>query len=237
MHKIFDKNRTPDFESGEVIIIDKDHGWSSFDVVRKIKFILKYKLGLNKIKVGHAGTLDPLATGLVIVCTGKATKTISELQVSEKQYIATIQLGATTPSYDLETEIDNTYPLENITEEKLIEAIESFKGEIIQTPPIFSAIWHEGKRAYKLARKGEQIELKKRKVFIKNIEIQKIFLPFFTVLIDCNSGTYIRSLANDIGKRLDNGALLYYLRRIKNGNFTENDAIKIDEFEKIINNL
>ncbi len=234
---MFDKNRTPDFESGEIIIIDKEKGWSSFDVVRKIKFILKYNLGLNNIKVGHAGTLDPLATGLVIVCTGKATKTITDLQTTEKQYLATIQLGATTPSYDLETEIDNTYPIDGISEEKVLSATESFKGEILQTPPIFSAIWHDGKRAYKLARRGEKIELKKRTIFIRNFEVQNFFLPFFTSLITCSSGTYIRSLANDLGKRLDNGALLYYLRRIKNGKFTEKDALKIDEFEKIITNL
>ncbi len=237
MSEIFNANRTPDFNSGEIIVIDKEKGWSSFDIVNKIKFILKHKFGLNKIKIGHAGTLDPLATGVMIICTGKATKTISELQITEKEYLATIQIGATTPSYDLETEITQTFPTDSITEKQILQVLKCFEGEIYQTPPIFSAIWHKGKRAYKFAREGQEINLKKRKVFINNIKLEEFILPYATLSVTCSTGTYIRSLANDIGKKLDNGAFLYYLRRIRCGNFTLNDAINIEEFEKIINKM
>lgn len=237
MLQIFTKGYTPDFEAGEIIIIDKDKGWSSFDVVNKIRFTLKHKLGLKKIKVGHAGTLDPLATGVLVICTGKATKTIAELQTNTKEYIATLRLGATTPSYDLETEIDREFDLNNITYGKIENILKSFVGKSEQTPPVYSAIWHKGKRAYEFARKGKEIELKKREIEISRIEMQEYNSPFLTMLVSCSTGTYIRSLAHDIGKALDNGAFLYYLRRVKSGNFSIDDAIKINEFEKIVNNL
>ncbi len=237
MLQVFTKDRTPDFEAGEIIIIDKDKDWSSFDVVNKIRFTLKHKLGLKKIKVGHAGTLDPLATGVLVICTGKATKTISELQTDTKEYVATIKLGATTPSYDLETEIDREYDLNNISYEIIENALNGFVGKIEQAPPVFSAIWHKGKRAYEFARKGKEIELKKREVEISKIEIKEYNLPFLTIAISCGTGTYIRSLARDIGIALDNGAFLYYLRRVKSGKFSIDDAIKTNEFENIMNNL
>lgn len=237
MCNIFSKDRKPDFKEGEIIVIDKEKGWSSYDVIRKIRFLLKHKLNLKTIKVGHAGTLDPLATGVLVVCTGKATKTISSIQTDEKEYLATIKLGATTPSYDMETEIDKTFSTENITINDLKSVLENFKGNIKQTPPVFSAVWHNGKRAYKYARAGKQIELKEREVMIRNIEIKDFSSPFFTLLISCSTGTYIRSLAHDIGFALDNGAFLYYLRRIRSGKFSIDDAIKIDEFEEILNKM
>lgn len=237
MNKILTKNANPDFLAGEIIVIDKEIGWSSFDVVNKIRFMLKYKLKQKKIKVGHAGTLDPLASGVLVICTGKATKKISELQTNDKEYLATFQLGATRPSFDMETEIDTEYSIDNITEEKINAVAKSFIGEMEQSPPIYSAIWHKGKRAYEFARRGEEIELKKRKIRISEMKIEKIFLPFITVSIICSTGTYIRSIADDFGKRLDNGAFLYYLRRTRSGIFKEKDAIKTDEFESFLNNL
>jgi tRNA pseudouridine55 synthase len=237
MINIFSEDRKPDFLGGEVIVIDKDKDWSSYDVIRKIKSLLRYKLDLKKIKIGHAGTLDPLATGVLVVCTGKATKTISEIQASEKEYFATIKLGETTPSYDMETPINQTFETDNLSENKIIEVLNSFKGNILQTPPIYSAVWHNGKRAYEFARKGKEIELLEREVFIKEIVLEKFFLPFINIKITCSTGTYIRSLANDIGKKLDNGAFLYYLRRIRSGNFSENESIKINEFENILNKM
>lgn len=237
MSKALIENHKPNFKDGEIIVIDKEKGWSSFAVVRKIKIILKTKLDLKKIKVGHAGTLDPLATGLLIICTGKATKTISKIQSSEKEYLATIKLGATTPSYDLETDINKTFPISHISEKKFRDVLKKFTGNIQQAPPLYSAVWHNGKRAYKYARAGKEIDLGKRDIFIRKIDLEKFFPPYATISTSCNTGTYIRSLANDIGEALDSGAFLYYLRRIRSGDFTIDDAIKIDELENFLNKM
>ena len=223
-----------DFLAGEMLLFDKPLNWTSFDVVKKIRFLLKHYLGVKKIKVGHAGTLDPLASGLVIVCTGKATKKIDEYQGMTKEYIADIRLGSTTPTYDLESEPDEFFPYKHITEEMLASVISQFTGEIEQTPPIFSAIKVQGKKAYDLARKGETVELKSRQITIFEIKVLEFNLPDLTVNVKCSKGTYIRSLAYDMGKALGSGAHLTGLRRTRIGEFSVNDAIDVIEFEKII---
>ncbi|HOZ30483.1 MAG TPA: tRNA pseudouridine(55) synthase TruB [Bacteroidales bacterium] len=233
----FSFNNTPDFETGEILVIDKQLRWSSFDAVNKIRFLLRGFTGNKNIKVGHAGTLDPLATGVLIICTGKATKLIEQIQNGDKTYEAGFQLGATTPSYDLETEINNTFDISGISTEQIEETVKSFLGTSYQTPPIYSAIQVNGKRAYEFARKGEKLELDKREISISDIKINKIDLPHVMLTITCSKGTYIRTLASDFGKRLDNGSFLYYLRRIRSGNFTINEAIKIDDFENYIKSL
>lgn len=222
-----------DFLAGEMLLFDKPLNWTSFDLVRKIRFILKHHLGVKKIKVGHAGTLDPLASGLVIVCTGKATKKIDEYQGMTKEYIANIRFGATTPTYDLESEPDEFFPYEQITKEKLASVIEQFTDEIEQTPPIFSAIKVQGKKAYDLARKGEKVELKSRKITIYEMTVTEFKMPDVTVNVKCSKGTYIRSLAYDMGKAFDSGAHLAGLRRTRIGTYTVDDAIDIEEFEKM----
>ncbi|MBN2779133.1 MAG: tRNA pseudouridine(55) synthase TruB [Bacteroidales bacterium] len=237
MVKLFDINRTPDFESGEIILIDKPQTWSSFDVVNKIRWKLKNITKNKKIKVGHAGTLDPLATGLLIICTGKATKTIDSIQNDDKVYEAIFRLGETRPSFDMETETDKKYDITNITIEKIEKVVESMLGKQSQTPPIYSAIQINGKRAYEFARKGKDVTLKSREIEISKIEINKISLPDISLTIHCSKGTYIRSLADEFGKRLDNGAFLYYLRRIKSGEFSIENAFKLENFTEILNNL
>ena len=224
---------TPEeFAEGQIILIDKPLTWSSFQAVNKVKWSLKKHLGLKKIKVGHAGTLDPLATGLLIICTGKFTKRISELQGMEKEYTGTFYLGATTPSYDLETEVNATFPTEHITEELIRATIPQFLGEIDQKPPIFSAIKKDGKRLYEHARKGEEVEIAFRKTTIHEFEITRIALPEVDFRVVCSKGTYIRSLANDFGEALQSGAHLTALRRTKIGAFSVEDAITPDGFEE-----
>lgn len=223
---------------GEIIGFDKPYRWTSFDVVGKTRWLLCHRLGFKKIKVGHTGTLDPLATGVVVVCTGKMTKKIDELQNHDKEYVATLQLGATTPSFDLEKEIDATYPTAHISRELIDQVIPTFQGEQWQVPPVFSAVKVDGKRAYKLARKGEQPELKPKKLVIDEIEILS-FDPEqmqLTLRIVCSKGTYIRALARDIGQRLESGAHLISLRRTRVGAIRVEDCIQFEAFEKQIEN-
>lgn len=220
-----------DFQEGKVVLIDKPLTWSSFQAVNKVKWSLKKHLGLKKIKVGHAGTLDPLATGLLIVCTGKFTKRIMELQGMEKEYTGTFYLGATTPSYDLETEVNETFPTGHITEELIHQTLPQFIGEIDQKPPVFSAIKKDGKRLYEHARKGEEVEIAARKTTIHEFEITRIALPEVDFRVVCSKGTYIRSLAFDFGKALQSGAHLTALRRTKIGEFSVDNAITPDAFE------
>lgn len=224
-----------DFLEGQILLIDKPLTWSSFQAVNKLKYILKRKYDLpKKFKIGHAGTLDPLATGLLIVCTGKFTKRITEIQGQAKEYTGTITVGATTPSYDLETEVDATFPTEHITAELIQETIKQFIGEIDQKPPVFSAIKKDGKRLYEHARAGEEVEISSRKTTIHEFEITKFDLPQIEFRVVCSKGTYIRSLAFDFGKALNSGAHLSALRRTKIGDFSVENGITPDEFEKKI---
>lgn len=228
-----------DFVAGEVLYIDKPLGWTSFDVVNKVRNMLRVYQGIKKIKVGHAGTLDPLATGIVIVCTGRATKRIDEFMNHDKEYLATLRIGQTTPSFDLETQIDAEYPTEHITRQ-LVETVikEQFTGEIEQVPPLFSAIRIDGKRAYKFARKGQtDIELKSRRVNISSIAIEQYDMPTVQLRIRCSKGTYIRSIARDIGLALNSGAHLAALRRTAIGNVDESMAITIEQLQKQIAEL
>ena len=221
-----------DFEQGEVLAFDKPLRWTSFDLVAKVRYNLWRLLGTKKLKVGHSGTLDPLATGVVIICTGKKTKLIEQLQYDVKEYVTTLQLGATTPSYDLEKEIDATYPTEHITRELIDQTIPLFLGEQWQTPPMFSAVQINGKRAYELARKGQEVELKPKLLVIDEIEVLR-FDPQtmqLTLRIVCSKGTYIRALARDIGERLGSGAHLIALRRTRVGNTRVEDCLTIDQF-------
>tara|TARA_B110000091_G_scaffold115002_1_gene124138 strand:- start:1043 stop:1735 length:693 start_codon:yes stop_codon:yes gene_type:complete len=219
-----------DYKNGQVLLIDKPLEWTSFQAVNKIRWHIKQRFQIKKIKVGHAGTLDPLATGLLIICTGKQTKEIHIYQGQEKEYTGTFTIGATTPSYDLETEIDNTFPTEHITNELIHETTKQFLGEIDQKPPIFSAIKKEGKRLYELARKGETTEIKSRKVTIDEFEITNINLPNVDFRVVCSKGTYIRSLAFDFGKALGSGGHLSALRRTKIGTFSVEKAKSIEAF-------
>lgn len=224
------------FQEGQILLIDKPLTWSSFQAVNKIKYALIKNLNLpKKFKIGHAGTLDPLASGLLIICTGKFTKKISELQGQIKEYTGTITLGATTPSYDLETEINETFPTDHITEELLFETTKQFIGEIDQFPPIFSAIKKDGKRLYEHARAGEEVEIQSRKVEIMEFEITRINLPEVDFRVVCSKGTYIRSLAFDFGKALNSGGHLTALRRTKIGDFSVDNAIEPLPFEKMYN--
>ena len=222
------------YKNGQVLLIDKPITWTSFQVVNKLRWEIRQRFDIKKIKVGHAGTLDPLATGLLIICTGKQTKQIDTYQGQVKEYTGTFTLGGTTPSYDLETEINNTFPTAHITEELLHETTKQFVGEIQQKPPIFSAIKKDGKRLYELARKGETTEIKERTVTVSSFEITKIKLPEVEFRIICSKGTYIRSIAFDFGKALNSGGYLSALRRTKIGNFSVDDAFSVEEF---INNL
>ncbi len=219
-----------DFKNGQVLLIDKPLGWTSFQVVNKLRWHIRKTFDIKKIKVGHAGTLDPLATGLLIICTGKFTKRIESFQAQVKEYTGTFTVGATTPSYDLETEINNTYPTEHLTEQFIKDTTLQFIGEIEQKPPIFSAIKKDGKRLYELARAGETTEIKSRKVTIDIFEITNINLPKIEFRVVCSKGTYIRSLAYDFGIALDSGAHLSSLRRTKIGDFSVDDASTIEDF-------
>jgi tRNA pseudouridine55 synthase len=213
-----------DFLNGQILLIDKPLEWSSFQAVNALKWAIRKKFDLKKIKIGHAGTLDPLATGLLIICTGKFTKKIPELQGQIKEYTGTFTLGATTPSYDLETEVNQTYPTEHLTETSIKEATKEFLGEIEQIPPIFSALKKDGKRLYELAREGKEVDIKSRKITISEFEITRIQLPEVDFRVVCSKGTYIRSLAHDFGKALGSGAHLSALRRTKIGDFNVNNA-------------
>jgi tRNA pseudouridine55 synthase len=226
-----------DFQTGAVLPIYKPYEWTSFDVVKKIKNQVTKKIRqqlnvrLKNFKVGHAGTLDPLAEGLVLVCTGKATKKINELMADEKEYVATIELGKTTPSYDLETQYDNTFPTDHITEELINEVLATFVGEQDQLPPIYSAKNINGKRAYDYARKGEEVELKTNKITITELELLEFDLPTLKIKVVCSKGTYIRSLAYDIGKSLNSGAHLTGLIRTRIGSYRIESSLSIEEFE------
>lgn len=224
------------FLEGQILLIDKPLTWSSFQAVNKIKYALIKNLDLpKKFKIGHAGTLDPLASGLLIICTGKFTKRIAELQGQIKEYTGTITVGATTPSYDLETETNETFPTEHITKELIEKTRLQFIGEIDQYPPIFSAIKKDGKRLYEHARAGEEVEIKSRKIEITEFEITRVELPDIDFRVVCSKGTYIRSLAFDFGKALQSGGHLTALRRTKIGNFSVDDAMEPLAFEKIYN--
>lgn len=224
------------FEEGYIAVIDKPLEWTSADVVRKVKFALR-RCGYRKIKVGHAGTLDPLATGILLVCIGRATKMADSLQAEEKEYIADVQLGATTPSYDLEHPIDKTYPWEHITREMVEEALKSLTGERLQTPPIYSAKKVEGLRAYEIARAGEQVELRRSLINIYEMEILECELPRIRIRVRCSKGTYIRSLAQEIGEALQSGAHLTSLRRTRSGGFTVGNAWQLDDFMEKLQSL
>ena len=221
-----------DFKDGQVLLIDKPLNWTSFQVVNKVRWLIKQRFGLKKIKVGHAGTLDPLATGLLILCTGKFTKKIETFQAQEKEYTGTLTLGATTPSYDLETEIDQTFEISEITSEEIKSTTKQFTGKIQQQPPVFSALKKEGKRLYEYARAGEKVDIPTRTVHISAFDITRIELPEVDFRVACSKGTYIRSLAHDFGKALDNGAHLSALRRTKIGDFSVENATTIEAFEK-----
>jgi len=225
---------TPEeYLDGQVLLIDKPLKWSSFQAVNKLKYLLINKVGLpKKFKIGHAGTLDPLATGLLLICTGKFTKRISELQGQAKEYTGTFYIGATTPSYDLETEIDHTFPIDHIDEALIHETVKQFLGEIDQKPPIFSAIKKDGVRLYEHARAGESVEIESRKTTIHEFEITRIALPEIDFRVVCSKGTYIRSLAYDFGKAMNSGSHLTVLRRTKIGNYDVKNAIDITLFEE-----
>ena len=227
-----------DFIEGEILTFDKPYKWTSFDVVGKVRWLLCHRLGVKKLKVGHTGTLDPLATGVGVVCTGRKTKCIEQLQYDTKEYVATLQLGATTPSYDLEKPIDKTYPTAHITRALVEEVIPTFKGEQWQVPPMFSAVKVDGKRAYDLARKGQEVELKPKLLVIDEIEI----LDFdettmqLTLRVVCSKGTYIRALARDIGEKLNSGAHLIALRRTRVGDRRIEDSLSVEQFEELLHN-
>ena len=222
------------YQEGQILLIDKPLKWSSFQAVNKLKYHFINKIGLpKKFKIGHAGTLDPLATGLLIVCTGKFTKNISEIQGQAKEYTGTFYIGATTPSYDLETEIDQTFPTEHITDDLIHETVTQFLGEIDQKPPIFSAIKMDGKRLYEHARAGETVEIASRKTSIHEFEITRIALPEVDFRVVCSKGTYIRSLAFDFGKAMQSGSHLTALRRTKIGNYTVENAFSPEDLERL----
>jgi len=219
-----------DYKNGQVLLIDKPLKWTSFQVVNKLRWEIKQRFKIKNIKVGHAGTLDPLASGLLILCTGKFTKKIDEYQGQIKEYTGEITLGATTPSFDLETVINQSFPIDHISEDLIRQTTQQFIGEIDQVPPIFSALKKDGKRLYELARAGETTEIKSRKINISEFEIIKIELPKIEFRVVCSKGTYIRSLANDFGAALNSGGHLTALRRTKIGNFNVDNGMKIDEF-------
>ncbi len=228
---------TYDFTGGEVLLFDKDSDWSSFDLVQRVRNSLCRKMGIKKLKTGHAGTLDPLATGLMIICTGKATKRIEEFQAEEKEYIATLKLGATTPSFDMETKEDSQSDYSHVNEELLISAFKKFEGKIEQVPPVFSAVKVKGKRAYEFARKGMELKLQPKKIVIREIKLEKFDLPDVVLKITCSKGTYIRALARDIGKELKCGAYLTGLRRTRIGEFKVENAMTVDFFLANLNLL
>jgi tRNA pseudouridine55 synthase len=224
------------FELGEVLLINKPYTWTSFDVVGKMRSVIRQRMGIRKIKIGHAGTLDPLATGLLILCTGKFTRRIDEFQGLEKEYTGTFRLGATTPSFDLETEVNSTFPLESLvgSEEKIYQAALHFTATFDQIPPQYSAIKVDGKRAYESARKDINVEIKARQVTISAFEITRICLPEVDFRVVCSKGTYIRSLARDFGEMLGCGAHLTALCRTRIGSFYLRDAFELDDFQKLL---
>ncbi len=225
-----------DFISGEIIGIEKPLGWTSFDAVKRVRGAIQRRLNVKKFKVGHAGTLDPLATGVLIICTGRATRDIERLQNGTKEYIATIRLGATTPSFDLETEIDEEYPYEHITEDMVRDLLPRFTGHIMQVPPVYSAVKVDGKRAYKYARKGKEVELKAKPLVIEELEMLPSQLPELKLRIVCSKGTYIRALTRDIGAALGSGAHLTALCRTRVGDVKLSDCLTVDQaVEKIAN--
>lgn len=226
-----------DFLEGQLLLFDKPLYWTSFDLVKKVKNLIRNTYGIKKIKVGHAGTLDPLASGLMIICTGKFTKRINELQDHDKEYLASFHLGATTPSFDLETEVDSRFDISGVTEESVKRVLEGFLGEQQQIPPLFSAKNIDGKRAYEYARRGIDIELKANRVFFHEIELVGFNLPEIEVRTRCSKGTYIRSMARDIGQKLACGAYLSSLRRTAIGDYTVENAIDIQDFENILRSL
>lgn len=221
--------REVDFPEGYVAVIDKPYEWTSADVVRKIKFQLR-KCGHPKIKIGHAGTLDPLATGVLLVCIGRATKQVEKLQAEQKEYVAELQLGATTPSGDMEHEVDQTYPTEHITRERVEEALKALCGEREQLPPLYSAKKVQGVRAYEFARAGEEVELKKALINIYDMELLEYDLPRIKIRVECSKGTYIRSLAFEIGEKLESGAYLSSLRRTRSGGYCVEKSHTLDDF-------
>jgi len=223
------------FRKGEVLLVDKPLHWTSFDVVNKLRYPLKTKYNIKRFKVGHAGTLDPLATGLLVICTGKMTKEINAFVLDSKEYTGVIQLGATTPSYDLETEIDATFPTDHIDQDLVDQLIPKFSGTIKQVPPIYSAKKVDGKRAYDLARKGIDVELKENEITIIDLELKLTDNEQITFKVNCGKGTYIRSLANDIGKALNSGGHLIELRRTRSGRFTTSDSKSVEQWVQIIN--
>ncbi len=223
-----------EFKTGQTLLFDKPLNWTSFQLVNKVRWLIRKSCHIKKIKVGHAGTLDPLATGLLIICTGKFTKTIPELQGQIKEYTGTFTIGATTPSFDLETEIDEKFPTGHITEELLQDTAKKFIGEIDQTPPVFSALKKDGKRLYEYAREGKEVEVKSRKVEISEFEIGPKEFPKVYFRVVCSKGTYIRSLAHEFGQALKSGAHLSELRRTGIGNYSVKEAMDITYFEKLL---
>jgi len=234
MDPAFSKGNSFDAQGGEMILIDKELDWTSFDVVKRIRNVIYHKLGVKKCKVGHAGTLDPLATGLLIVCTGRMTKKISGIQDGEKEYTGRFRFGQTTPSFDRETEVDNEWPWEHITEEDIQKEMDKFVGTIQQTPPVFSAKKIDGKRAYHSARAGKAIKMRPQIIDIDKFELLEFTPPEIAFKVVCSKGTYIRSLANDLGKALESGAYLAELRRTRIGEYKVEDAMKIRELEQKI---
>ncbi len=225
------------FLEGEVLLVDKPYGWTSFDVVNSLRYTIKRALGVKKIKVGHAGTLDPLATGLLIVCTGKFTKQIDSYQGMDKVYIGSMHIGATTPSYDKETEVDQTFDTSNIDTELLNNTLKNFIGEIDQTPPVFSAVKIDGKRAFEYARKKDDVKMKSRTVTINEFKLLNFELPEVDFLVNCSKGTYIRSLVSDFGSALNNGAYMSSLRRTEIGDYSVNDAYSVDKLKEKIKEI
>ncbi len=223
-----------DFKEGQVLLFDKPLGWTSFQLVNKVRWLIRKSCEIKKIKVGHAGTLDPLASGLLIICTGKFTKNIVEYQGMEKEYTGTFTLGGTTPSYDLETEIDQVFETAHISEENITEATFGFIGETEQVPPVFSALKKDGKRLYEYARSGEEVKIEPRKIEITEFEITNIRFPEVDFRVVCSKGTYIRTLANDFGIALGSGAHLSALRRTKIGTFNVDDSMDLSSFEDLL---
>jgi tRNA pseudouridine55 synthase len=225
------------FEEGEVLLLNKPLYWTSFDLTNKIRIIIRSALGIKKIKVGHAGTLDPLATGLMIICTGKATKKIDTFRDLDKEYIATFHLGATTPSFDLETETDNSYPTDHITKKLVNNVLKSFLGEQQQIPPIYSAKLIDGKRAYEFARKGIDKKLEPVSVFFREIELVSYNIPEITIRIVCSKGTYVRSFARDLGEALGSGGYLSALERTAIGSYRVNDSYSVEKFNDYLEQM
>ncbi len=225
------------FSEGEVLLFDKPYEWTSFDLVNNVRYFIRNKLDYPKLKIGHAGTLDPLATGLLILCTGKYTKKIDDYQAQEKEYTGTFTIGATTPSYDMEKEVDKTYDYSHVTEELIKAAAKKFTGTFQQTPPIFSAVKIKGKRAYDYARNNEEVVIKSKEITISEFEITKINLPEVNFRIVCTKGTYIRALARDFGETLNCGSYLSALCRTRIGEFKLEDAFEVEAFKKMFQNI